>query len=229
MCKVSLNQLTITTKSNFFNLFEKSLTEAGKFCKRYSKDDARCDFFKVYSELNLWLLVQLDDFLEALSPISTKISKYLRLTDNDRVQFLLQYDTINRASYVTHAMFEVEYFLRSMMESLGMQPKGGYFGFTKDLLSFIKINDPQKHKILNAPAQLRNSLHNSGYSKHDFEITLQGRLYKFVKGKKVDFAGWDNLYIMFDELLDFLIEIIENPKVKQVKLIPHASDYAQHV
>lgn len=52
-----------------------------------------------FGELNAWLLIQLDDFLETLDRTSNKIKKYMTLSDDDRTQFLLQCDTITRSSY----------------------------------------------------------------------------------------------------------------------------------
>jgi hypothetical protein len=68
-------------------------------------------------------------------------------------------------------------------------------------------------------------LHNNGfhYDKYDFEITLRGKNYKFVNGDRVSFAGWGDLYVFFDELLDLLIEIVNNPALQKVKLIPQTS------
>jgi hypothetical protein len=77
--------------------------------------------------------------------------------------------------------------------------------------------------VLNAPAQVRNSLHNNGYAGFNFEITLRGRTYNFIKDQQVKFTGWDNLYIFFDELLDVLIEIINNPAVQKINNVPHTS------
>lgn len=52
---------------------------------------------------------------------------------------------------------------------------------------------------------------------------LRGKKYKFVNGGRVYFAGWDDLYVFFDELLNLLIEIVNNPVLQKVKIIPQTS------
>lgn len=110
------------------------------------------------------------------------------------------------------------------MNGLQKPAKGKYFEFTKDFLKNLGINDPQKHKIINAPYQLRNSLHNNGYVYHDFDITLRGTRYLFEKGKQLNFTGWNHLYIFFDELTDLLIEITHNPTIEKNTNFPHTYD-----
>lgn len=78
-----------------------------------------------------------------------------------------------------------------------------------------------KHKILNAPYKIRNTLHNNGfhYGKYDSEIMLRGKIYKFVSGSRIDFVGWDNLYVFFDELMNPLIEIVNSSMLQKIKMI----------
>jgi hypothetical protein len=151
------------------------------------------------------------------------------------MQYLLQHDTTNRASYCTKAMFDTECLLASMVGCLGSDPKAKYYELTEHLLlcldikdkTFGNLRDHHYYKVLNAPAQIRNSLHNNGYGGYDFKVTLRGRSYKFTKGQQVTFTGWDNLYIFFDELLDVLVEIINNPAIQNISKIPHTSMYYQ--
>ncbi len=94
---------------------------------------------------------------------------------------------------------------------------------TKKLKDELNLSDYQCD-ILNLPAVTRNSLHNNGYhTEKDFEVRIGRRTYKFEKDTQVRFAGWDNLFIMFDELLDVLEVIIESAKVKHIAKIPHTS------
>jgi hypothetical protein len=99
---------------------------------------------------------------------------------------------------------------------------------TKIVKEELNLSDDQQ-KILNLPAMITNSLHDNGYHKEkDCKVVVGIRTYRFEKGKKVRFAGWDNLYIMFDELLDVLEVIIESVRVKQLPKIPHTSETYQH-
>jgi len=94
------------------------------------------------------------------------------------------------------------------------------FRFTEDFIKHLEIYDEQKHKVLNSTYLIRNSLHNNGYAYHDFKITLRGKSYNFIKGKRIDLSGWDNLFIFFDELIYLLIKIARNTKVKDISLVP---------
>lgn len=220
---VSLNQITTEAKVNFFNLLKKSWQEFQKNSKIYTGDDARSDFFGVFSESNLWLLIHLDMFSEMLDKQDKKISKYMNLNPRSRTHYLSQHDTINKIGYITKVMFDVEVFIKNIMKGLEKPAKGKYFDFTKQLLKNLNMYTEQNHKILNALYQLRNSLHNNGYAYHDFNITLRTRKYSFEKGKRIEFTGWDDLYIFFDELTDILIDIVKNLKLQKIGLIDHTS------
>ena len=86
MC-VRLHEKIQTARIDFDNLASKSWEKAQENGRFHGPDDSRCDFFVIFSELNLWLLIQLDTFLEILESDSIKISKYVSLTPNDRNQF----------------------------------------------------------------------------------------------------------------------------------------------
>src|SRR5919199_1234565 len=218
-----LHKKTQTARIDFNNLASKSWEKAQENDRFHGSDDIRYDFFVIFSELNLWLLIQLDTLLELLKSDSIKISKNVSLTPNDRIQFLLQYDTLNRASYCTNAMVQVEHFLNIMGNKIGVE-KDSYYSYTKSLLSRLNIYDDNKFKILNAPAQIRNSLHNNGCPDRDFEVTIRGRLYKFVKSKPIMYTGGGNLYIFFDELLNIIIEITDNRVLRKIPKIKRTSE-----
>ena len=111
-----------------------------------------------------------------------------------------------------------------MGNKIGVE-KDSYYSYTKSLLSRLNIYDDNKFKILNAPAQIRNSLHNNGCPDRDFEVTIRGRLYKFVKNKPIVYTGWGNLYIFFDELLNIIIEITDNRALRKIPKIKRISEY----
>ena len=98
-----------------------------------------------------------------------------------------------------------------------------YRELTMKLKNKLNLSDNQR-KILNLPAITRNSLHNNGYHKEkDFDATIGSKTYEFQKDKQVNFAGWDNFYIMFDELLNIIEIILKSSDVKQLQKIPHTS------
>ena len=222
---VHLREKTQTARIDFNNLALKSWEKAHENSRFHGSDDIRCDFFVIFSELNSWLLIQLDTFLDLLESNNTKIPKYAKLAPNDGIQFLLQYDILNRASYCTNAMFHVEHFLNVIGSRIGVD-KGSYYSYTKNLLSRLNMYDDDKFKMLNAPAQIRNSLHNNGCPDRDFEVTIRGRLYKFVKSKPIIYTDWGSLYILFDELLNIIIEITDKHALRKIPKIKRTSEYS---
>ena len=219
-----LREKTQTARIDFNNLASKSWVKAQENGRFHGSDDIRYDFFVMFSELNLWLLIQIDTFLELLESDNIKVSKHVSLTPNDRIQFLLQFDMLNRSSYCTNAMLYVEHFLNVIGSRIGVD-KGSYYSYTKNLLSRLNMYDDDKFKMLNAPAQIRNSLHNNGCPDRDFEVTIRGRLYKFVKSKPIMYTGWENLYIFFDELLNIMIEVTDKHALRKIPKIKRISKY----
>src|SRR6266481_218470 len=166
-----LNALCLNARIDFFNLLKKTWTVALTYATKFGENDARFMFFQHYVALNVWLLISLDTYLEMLDVNDKKISRYMEIDSKTRILYLFTHDKLNRIAYVTSTMFYVEDFMKNLMRGIQKPPKGKYFEFTKDFLNHLGITDPQKHKILNVPYQLRNSLHNNGYAYHDFDIT----------------------------------------------------------
>ena len=222
--QVSLNQIIADAQTNFRNLLEKTHNLIENYSKAYGEGDGRTVFFANYFQLNLWLLIQFDTFLEVLTPSSNRVNKHVSLAQQNIKPFMLRYDTINRASYCTKAIFDVEHFLKSIVKQLNMNPADGYWKLTKQLKNKLNLSGDQCN-ILNLPAFTRNSLHNNGYhTKDDFKVVIGIKTYKFEKGKKITFSGWGDLYIMFDELLYVIEHILQSADVRKEMKIPHTSE-----
>lgn len=228
LVSVSLNQITRQAKSNFVLLLKKVWQLHQEYDKKYTIVDARTNFFSAFAELTLWLLIQLDSFLEILDINNDKISRYMTMNSANRAQFLAQYDTINRATFCTKAMFDVEHFLRLSARTLQVSLKNNKYGTLVDeLLGTVGIKTSDSLLIMKNIAHLRNSLHNNGFAGYDFVILVGSNRYSFTKGQQVYYTGWDNLYIMFDKLIDKLTEFINTKKLKAIKTIPHESESAR--
>jgi hypothetical protein len=171
---VSLPQLIVNTKPNFINLSQKTRGLIEKYNNAYGPEDARTEFFIQNLLLNVWLLIQFDSFPEVFASNSNKMSRYAQLTPQDVTQFMSQYDTINKASYCTKAMFDVEHFLNSVAKLLGIKARG-YRDMTGKLKNSLNLTGYQLD-ILNVPARVRNSLHNNGYhTENDFQVKIRGK------------------------------------------------------
>jgi hypothetical protein len=225
--QVSLNQIIVDAQTNFKNLLEKTLTLMEKYSTTYGIDDGRTVFFANFLQLNLWLLIQFDNFRNVVfTPTSTSVSEYISLrTEENAKQFKLQYDRINRASYCTVAIFDVENFLRDIVKQLGTNTDDvTYRGLIGKLQRQLNLTVDQT-RILRAPSDVRNSLHNNGFhTENNFEVVIRGKTYKFVKNDKVSFTGWENLYIMFDALVDIIEFILQSAYVRNLPNIPHTSE-----
>jgi hypothetical protein len=225
--QVSLKQIIVDAQTNFKNLLEKTLTLMEKYSTTYGIDDGRTVFFANFLQLNLWLLIQFDNFRNVVfTPTSTSVSEYISLrTEENAKQFKLQYDRINRASYCTVAIFDVENFLRDIVKQLGTNTDDvTYRGLIGKLQRQLNLTVDQT-RILRAPSDVRNSLHNNGFhTENNFEVVIRGKTYKFVKNDKVSFMGWDNLYIMFDGLVDAIEFILQSAYVRNLPNIPHTSE-----
>lgn len=219
---MSLNQITGEAKGNFVLLLNKVWQLHQEYDKKYTIADARTDFFSAFAELNLWLLIQLDSFLEILNRNNDRISRYMTMNSANRTQFLAQYDTINRATFCAKAMFDVEHFLRLSAKGLQLSLQNNNYGTLADeLLRTVGIITSDSLLIMKNVAHIRNSLHNNGYAGYDFVMLVGSNRYSFTKGQQVNYTGWDSLYIMFDQLIDKLVDIINSKKLKSINTIPH--------
>ena len=111
---VRLREKTQTAKIDFNNLVSKSWVKAQENGRFHGSDDIRYIFLSclVSWTCGYWLLIQIDTFLELLESNNIKVSKHVSLTQNDRIQFLLQFDMLNRSSYCMNAMFQCRTFLK---------------------------------------------------------------------------------------------------------------------
>lgn len=217
----SLIQNTEKAIEEFGSLHDKLHNESIRNSKKFQEGDIRTHFFFTLLELNLWMLINLRTFREMLDDRDRRISNYLMLPRVRRIEVLGAFDIFNRTTYTTQFMFQVEDFIKNLLKALNEPLKGKYYEFTKQFLKTISKFSEQSWKVLVAPSQLRNSLHNNGFAYDDFFISLEGKDYRFTKGQRIDCGGWDALFIFFNNLVDILIDGIESEKLKAIKFIPH--------
>lgn len=221
MSKISMRKIIEDTHPNWGKIYNKAWKKAFDYEARFGKEDVRKEFFMDFAQLTVWQLIQFDDFLDTQNPSKNKIRKYLKLNDDDSSMMVSQLDTINRASYLTKCMFTVEHFLKSILDHFGKNTDKGYGSLVVDFLSELGIQDEQKKRILKLPAGVRNALHNNGYTKHDIEETILGsKTYVASKGDQITFAGWDNIHIIVDAMIDLLIDVIDSTKINSESHIP---------
>jgi len=216
-----LNQNTEKAIEDFGTLHDKLFNESRGNSKKFPDGDIRTHFFFTLCELNIWMLINLRTFREMLDESDKKIANYLKLPEKGKIQVLVAFDIFNRITYTTQFMFQVEDFIKNLLKALNEPPKNRYYEFTKQFLKKIKKFRDQSWRILVAPSQLRNSLHNNGFAYDDFFIRLKGKDYRFIKGQRIDCGGWDTLFIFLNNLVDILVDGIKSEKLEAIKFIPH--------
>jgi|GEM_PF-6295535 len=205
------------TKDKFHRLYKDLFDQANSYSKKYSKDDIRCGFFVISFEQILWLLINFDSFIELLK--NKKIlDNYIACTENECQQYLIGHNNNTRMSYLTRTMFNVEDFMKSVLMKLEQPTDLGYYNLSKKFLISINYYDEQRHKILNFPAQIRNSLHGGGFTEFPIDVTMGKTHFKAEKGERITFASWNTIFLSINTLFELLKDIINT--VENIPFIP---------
>ncbi len=189
-----------------------------KYKNMYTQKDLRSDFFINISMLLTKTIIDIDNF----DVTREKLNILMKLIPSGEANFLLQIDTINRRCFITEFMFNIEFFLNSLI--LGLQPSAKPIDYKLIIDEFNKLIlcDDNKRNILYAPYLIRNSIHNNGHLlrlKNEFSLNLKNNTYKFKIGL-LEYTGWDNLIILIEEVMPILVEIIESNEIKNIIFIP---------
>ena len=242
-----LKERTLLAKTEFDKFLTKTADCSLKFKDRYSLDDCRYTFFAHFFELNGWLMIQLDQFLGLLDSQQQIKFNDKELDAKHRSTFLDQFDTINRANYWTTGIFYTEQLLKSINVKIDKHlSRDGYWNITRDLLFYLEpslgksliksqtkslkanyikikndiIKSDKNHLILNTPAQIRNTLHNNGYTNKDIDIIVDNKLISIKEHEQLVSTGWITLCKVFDALIELVLVILHNPKIERIKHIP---------
>lgn len=182
-------------------------------------DDIRNQFLGAISIMTGWLLLQLiiyrDYAKRTDSPISQKIlESNLTMSKAQLGETIKNFDMMNRQSYLTGFMFQVEVFLMRISEVLPNVFSGyGYENLVKHVLKELGMigKDNEKYRIMYFPAIVRNSSHMNGiHTRKLVNGKIGGIAFSFKKGKPVKHAGWLHVYFFCDKMLDIIEEILKN-------------------
>lgn len=182
-------------------------------------DDERNQLLGSLNQITGWLHTQLIIFTKFFKTPNSFLSMTIRRANPDMTkkglqEIVLNFDKINRLSYLTHFLFRVEIFLKRISETLLTPPENeGYKNLVKHVLKELGMRgqDGEKYRILYFPAIVRNSLHNAGiYDEDDTPGKIKGINFKFIEGKGIRYASWRNLYFFYDNILDVLEEILKH-------------------
>ena len=192
-------------------------------------DDARNQFLGSISMMTGWLIIQLvmyrDYARTTKSPIALKIvESNPNMTIPQLGEMIKNFDLMNRRSYLTSFMFQMEVFLKRINEILPkISTDYGYKKLVKHLLKELGTitKDNEKFRILYFPAVVRNSLHTNGiHTEKDIKGTIDGMPFSFKNQKHVGHASWRHVYFFCDHMLEILEEILKHKKVGKIPLPP---------
>lgn len=193
-----------------------------------SVTDLRLVTIEKLKEASMWAAFQIKTFPDLMMKSNSPIPIYLKsinenVTDDNIKQLVSNFDLINRASFLTMFLFQIEVFLAGINSVLKTKSsRSNYYELAKHILKELKIPNPKNEKldILNVPALVRNCLHAEGkHKKKNTEGKVQGILFKFVKGKSHKYGSWEHTCLFCDKIIDVLEEIL-NSSIKKGAYIP---------
>lgn len=193
------------TKNNFSNLYRELLKQGNNYSQKYTKDDVRCGFFITSFENILWLMITFESYVNLLKDKKI-LDKLIECGEYEYQQYLISHNNITRMSYLAKFMFNVENFMKCVLLKSNKSTTGGYYELSKSSLQSINYYNDSRHKILNLPAQIRNSLHDGGIAKYPIDVTIDNVHYKANTGERINFADWDKIFISINALFDLIKE-----------------------
>ena len=189
-------------------------------------DDQRTRTVVSLGYITMWTIIQLKifvpNFKTKISPIPVYMQSLNKMSEKDMIDFIFNFDLMNRISFFTMFLFQTDVFLRSINSTLRNKSTGkGYKTLVKHVLKELKIpnQNNKKYHILYIPAIVRNCLHTDGiHTEEDDNGKIEGILFKFKKGCAPGYGSWLHEYFFCDKILDVIEEILNLPKIKMKKL-----------
>lgn len=194
-----------------------------EYSNSYGGNDFRCSLFSTYITTVLWAIAQLEIFINRTPDLIIN-KRFNTLKASTLTQILLQYDTINRKTYVVDIMFSTEHFINALCQALLKKQFPTYKHSIDAIVTDLFGGNQDKINELYALYLIRNSIHNNGYINRkitEFDLTIENTLFQFRNNSQITFSGWDNLYLFSKRLIETIIDIIEAQKVANIPLIPH--------
>lgn len=193
--------------------------------KIYGQEDYRSVYFGTLVSSILWTISQLEIFSNHI-PNPIICNRFDNLEESSFAQILVQYDTINRKTFVFDTMALSEDFMNSICIEVFKKQFNTYKESIDEITKSIFSGGQDKLNILYSLYLVRNSLHNNGFIKRkiqEFDLTIETKTYSFRNNSQITFSGWDNLHILIQKLLETIVEIIENPIIKNITKIKHTN------
>lgn len=188
-------------------------------------DDERNQFLGSISMLSGWLNIQLIIYRDYARGTNSPIGRKIRESNQNMAltqftEIIRNFDLVNRRSYLTSFMFQVEVFLERINGILpNVATEQGYKKLVKHVLKELGMTqkDNEKYRILYFPALVRNSLHMNGtHMGDDDNGKIQNIPFSFKNKQLVGHAGWRHMYFFCEHILDVIEEILKNKQIGNI-------------
>lgn len=194
-------------------------------------DDQRNQVLGSISHMIAWVVLQLDFFDRFARKESDLIPRWVirvnpTITKEDMEEFLSNYDNMNRRSFLTNFLFQIEVFLEELNKLLPTPTDDkGYKLLVKYVIKELKLNNPdnETYRILYFPAMVRNAMHMNGlHTENDDNGRIDGILFRFKKNHLVTYGSWIHTYFFCDKILDVMDDILKLDYLKDKSMpVPH--------
>lgn len=197
-------------------------------------DDQRNQVLGSLSHMIAWCVLQLGFYDQFARRPTDPIPKWVRsvnptITNEGMIEFLSNYDNINRRSFLTNFLFQIEVFLEELNKILITPTDDQGFKFlVKYVIKELKLKNPdnETYRVLYFPAMVRNAMHMNGiHTKEDDNGRIDGILFKFKKNHIVNYGSWMHTYFFCDKILDVIGDILKLDYLKGKRMPRTDFDY----
>ena len=170
----------------------------------------------IISFLNVLLCMQ-----EGIIPPEKYIT-YFGLVDKGKGPLLARkLSMYMRLSLITMFQFQVENYFVNVLYALKPQekPPPSYMSAMRKLIDNLSISEKQEKKdILTILQYMRNTLHSNGiHNNRNFSKKLDGFVFEFERGKKINCASWVGIPIAIRNVIKIIEEVNHSSKIMKIQ------------
>ena len=115
--------------------------------------------------------------------------------------------------------FQIEHLFKCMLQALGHSSPTGYYMIAQQLTRSVTLTDSSRaFRVLYTAAILRNSLHSNCVHTDPRNSTwveeIDGFEFKFIKGQKVDCAGWNHILHLYRHVFTIVQQVVGSSEVR---------------
>ena len=151
------------------------------------------------------------------------------ISNNNMKKLCSGYDQYIRTSFMTENFSAFESSVRVIAESYNCKKYLEFQHSINRLVSWFldEMQLSSFYPVIRVFAHIRNSMHSNGLfnplNQKDEEITYQNKTFSFKVGEQIEYGGWTDLFSMTKIATTTIKQIIEHPKIKEIKHIKEPS------